>query len=172
MAVLPRVAGDKRGRPELVAQLSRLTLIAAGVALLLLIALRRPIVSIFLSTDFLPALPLIWIIAPGMLLRAGSKILTPYFMGTGRPAICSWAVAIGMVINVGALLTLLPRIGLPGAAWAMSLGYVGSSLVLAVAFTKASGLSVGEIWMIRRSDLVTLGETLLRARGLLWRLNR
>jgi len=167
MAVLPRVAGDDKGRPELVAQLSRLTIIASGVALVLLVSLGRPIVSVFLSSDFLPALPLIWVIAPGMLLRAGSKVLMPYFMGTGRPAVCSWAVAVGMVVNVGALLTLLPLIGLPGAAWAMSLGYLGSSLVLAVAFMKTAGLTAGQTWAFRRGDLVVLGEALSRARALL-----
>jgi O-antigen/teichoic acid export membrane protein len=163
MAVLPRVAGDSRGRPELVAQVSRITMVAVGAALIVLVALGRPIVTVFLSREFLPALPLIWIIAPGMLLRAASKVLMPYFMGTGRPAVCSWSVAVGTIINIGALISLLPLVGLPGAAWAMTLGYLGSSLVLAAAFLKTTGLGAAESWRVRRGDLALLRETAGRA---------
>ena len=82
----------------------------------------------------------------------------PYFMGTDRPAVCSWSVGIGTLINVAVLLALLPSIGLRGAALAMTLGYVTSGLILMVAFHRVSGWSLLETWAPRRADVVLLLE--------------
>jgi len=91
-----------------------------------------------------------------------------YFRGTDRPAICSWAVVIGIVVNILCILAFLPAFGLPGAALAMTAGYVASSLVLGVAFKSATGQSFIHTWLPRRSDVATLmvvAQCLLRSRS-------
>ena len=62
------------------------------------------------------------------------------------------AVGLATVVNLGVLLLLLPVMGLPGAAWAMTTGYVVSTLVLAIAFRRASGMGFTETWLPRRED--------------------
>ena len=130
--------------------------------------LSRPVVLVLLSPEFARAITLIWIMIPGIFLRAISKVLMPYFTGTDRPAVCSWAVGAGMAANIAAILFLLPIMGLSGAAWAMTIGFVVSSLILAVAFRRASGLSYVQTWMPRRHDIVTIVEL---ARSVLDRLS-
>ena len=167
-ALLPRVSADDSGRPELVAQVARLSGAIAGVALGVLIALSEPLVRLVLSPRFLPALPLIWIIAPGTLIRASSKALVSYFMGTDRPSICSWSVGAGTLVNVLVLAVLLPPMGLMGAAIAMTAGYLTSGLILVFAFRSASGLSLRDAWAPRASDLTLLlgaARTVWRPRG-------
>jgi len=137
-ALLPRVA--------------RLSFFVCGVLLVIVVVISRPLIIVLFSRSFLPAVPLIGIIALGVFLRSGSKVLMPYFMGVDRPAVCSWAVGLATAVNLGVLLVLLPVMGLPGAAWAMTTGYVVSTLVLAIAFRRASGMGFGETWLPRRED--------------------
>jgi O-antigen/teichoic acid export membrane protein len=157
-ALFSRVAGHEEGRPELVAQAGRVSAIVAAVALGVLAAVAVPLVRLLLSAEFLPAVPLIWIIMPGVFLRASTMVYSAFFMGTDRPAVCSVAVGLGTLTNVGVLLLLLPVIGLAGAAWAMTAGYLVSAAVLVVSFRRATGRPVRDTWAIRREDLALLRD--------------
>jgi len=162
-----RVASDASGRPEVVSQSARITGLVAAAGLTLLCALAWPIVVVLLSPRFLEAVPLIWIMAPGVFLRATSKVLVPFFMGTNRPGICSWAVGSSIVVNIATLLLLLPVMGLAGGALAMTLGFLTSSIILVGAFRRVTGMSLSEAWRPRMEDVRRVREALrdLRERG-------
>lgn len=157
-ALVSRVAGDDKGHPALVARAARVTVLIVGPTILALALLGGPIVTVLLSPRFVPSVPLVRIMAVGVFVRAATKVLTTYFVGTGRPAICSWAVGVGTVVNVAGILLFLPVVGLRGAAWAMTLGYLVSGAVFALAFRRASGLGLREAWAIRREDLAALAD--------------
>jgi len=157
-ALLPRIARDPEGRSELVAQVARLSLIVCGVVLAVLVIVSRPLIALLFSRDFLSAVPLIWMIAVGMFVHAGSKVLVAYFMGINRPAICSWAVVSAILANFGALMILLPAIGLPGAAWAMSIGYLVRTTVLVLSFRSVTRKGLWETWLPRRADIALLRD--------------
>ena len=53
-----------------------------------------------------------WILAPGVIFRAGTKVLVHYFSATDHPGVCSGSAVISMVVNLTLLLILLPRVGL------------------------------------------------------------
>jgi len=152
-ALFSRVAADARGRPETVAQAARASGLVSGAMLLVLGLLSRPVVLVLLSPEFEPAIKLIWIMIPGIFVRAASKVLMPYFTGTDRPAVCSWAVGVGMAANIAGILILLPVMGLEGAAWAMTIGFLVSSIVLVAVFRRATGLSLARTWIPRREDI-------------------
>jgi len=158
-ALFSRVAEDVRGLPKTVAQAARVSGVVSGGLLLLLGILSRPVVLVLLSPQFERAIMLIWIMIPGVYLRAASKVLMSYFMGTNRPAVCSWAVGIGMAVNLASIFVLLPLLGLEGAAWAMTLGYVASSLILFVTFQRATGLPPSSTWIPRSDDMRLLAAT-------------
>lgn len=61
-------------------------------------------------------------------------------------------------MNLGILLALLRVIGLPAAALAVVGNYLVSSAILAVAFARCGGLSIGQAWYPRWSDLVWLRQ--------------
>ena len=155
-ALFSRIAADAKGRPETVAQAARSSAIVSGALLLVLGVLSRPVVLVLLSPEFARAITLIWIMIPGIFLRATSKVLMPYFTGTDRPAICSWAVGAGMAANIAGIFVLLPVMGLEGAAWAMTIGFFVSSVILIAAFRRATGLSMMRTWIPRRRDIDAL----------------
>lgn len=163
--LVPRVAVDKEGRSELVAQSSRVTLVICGVALAGLCLFARPIVRIAFSDEFLGMVPLIWIMSLGVLLRCASKLFVPFLVNTNHPGIASWSVMIGTLVNVVALWLLLPGFGLIGVSWAMTIGYAVGATILAFGFTRISGMPQRETWRFRRTDWAPFAAVWHRIRG-------
>ena len=154
--LLPRTSGDESGRPDLVAFCARMTTWVTGAALIPLLAFAIPLVKVLLSAEFLPAVPLIRIIAPGTLVYAGASIFTVYFRGINRPDICSWAVGLGLGLNILLVPLLYPEIGLEAAAWGMTIGLFGRSTFLSVAYYRMTRTSPCLSWLPQRGDLSRL----------------
>lgn len=153
LSLLPRIAGEGNGQPALMALYLRLVSMVTGSALLVLLAVSQPGVRLFLSENFLPVVPLVWIMAPGIYAFAAGKIFETYFSGINRPQVCSWALWIGLIGNVGAFFALYPQWGLAGAAGAFTLGMLLRGAYLAVLFRRTSGLSLGRTWLLQSGDL-------------------
>ncbi len=149
-ALLPRVAG--REQPELVALSARLVCVAVAVALAIFLAVAAPAVRLLFSDAFLPAVPLLWILAPGILAHCVAGILMTHFKGADRPDICSWAVCVGLCVNIAALPALFPALGIEAAACAITAGMVCRFLALAATFKRMAGMTWFRIWLPRRGD--------------------
>jgi len=158
--LMPKIAFNKSGAGQLIAQSARITAIICGSMLLGLVIFAEEIVSLLFSTAFLPSVFLIRILALGMLVRSTCKVFIPYLLGTNHPGIVSMAIIVGIPINLGLLLILLPEIGLPGAAISMIAGFIISSFILMISFTRISGQSIWQLWHFNRLDLVFLADAL------------
>lgn len=166
-ALLPRIAADPRGRPELVALGARVAcLVTMGIVLSFLVV-SRPVVLVLLSAAFLPALPLLWWMGFGVVLHGASTVLMPYFDGTQRPGIVSLAVWAGLTVNVTLTIVLYDHFGASAAAMAFSAGLAARFLVLAVVFERSSGLRPRELVVPRRQDAKLLWDLLHGAAGAL-----
>lgn len=164
-ALLPRIAGDATGQPAMMALYLRLVSLTTGAALILLLAVSQPAVRLALSENFLPVVPLLWAMAPGIYAFAAAKIFEIYFSGVNRPQICSWALWIGLVSNIAAFFILYGsgQFGLVGAAYAFSLGMVLRCAFMAVIFHRSTGMGLAAVWLLRPSDIVFLGAEIRRA---------
>ena len=158
--LIPRVAADSNGRASLVAQSVRLSGTACGAIIIMLLLISKPLVQILLSPAFLPIIPLMWILAPGIFVRSISKITISYFKGTNHPGISSIAVVSGVATNLVLLAILLPLMGLSGAAWAMTLGYFVSSFILIKKFHSMSNLTFIDVWKYKRKDFTIFTDIL------------
>ena len=158
--LMPKIAFNKTGAERLVAQGARITGIICAAMLLVLVIFAQEIVSIFFSPSFLPSVLLIRIMAIGLLVRSACKVFIPYLLGTNHPGLVSVAIIVGIPLNLGLLLLLLPAMGLPGAAIAMISGYIASSVILMYGFSRISGLSTLKIWRFNRQDFVFLADAI------------
>lgn len=156
--ILPRVASDAAGRPELTAMCARVVTALCGGCVLLIAVFAEPIVSVLLSDRFLPAVPIIRIVAIGAVLRSTAKIIVPYLNGTNHPGVFSIATLCSTVTNLVLLLVLLPRMGLVGAAWAMTAGSFVGTAILVYSFRRFSGLTLLQTWRPRTEDFAFLLE--------------
>ncbi len=162
-ALLPRSAGS--GRPELTTLCLRLVSGGTAAALLALLAIGEPLVGLLFSEAFLPAVPLLWILAPGVLAYAGAGILGTHFKAVDRPGIVSWAVSLGMAANLVAIPVLYPETGVAAAAWGLTLGMTCRLVFLAVAFARSARMPWHLIWLPRPGDAVFAGQAFRAAFG-------
>ena len=151
----PRISGDPEGRKQLVARCFRLACFFCGVLLFLIALLAYPIVVVLFSPAFLPAVPLIQVLAFGMTLRCGSKMLEPYLLGTNRPGLASLSVACGAAVNIILLYVLLPRIGMMGAAIGVVGSHLASLFIMCLVFLRYSGCSIADLFRLRAEDFVS-----------------
>ena len=155
-SLLPRVSSDEKGRPELVAFCARSSCWATGVALVALLAVSTPLIRILFSDAFLPVIPLIWIIAPGIFVYAGSSIFRTYFLGVNRPEVCSWATWTGLSANLIVLVWLYSQLGVEAVAWAMTTGMLCHSTFLWIAYQRTTHMSFLSTWLPKRGDIKLL----------------
>ena len=154
--LLPRAAGSEGGRAELVAFCARTAAWGTGGALILLLSLATPLVRLLLSAEFVPVVSLIQIIAPGILVFAGAKVLTAYFRGVNQPEVCSWAVGIGLGVNITLVSLLYPHLGVAAGAWGMTGGLIAQSAWLSVAYCRDAHTRLSLGWLPQRGDAARL----------------
>jgi O-antigen/teichoic acid export membrane protein len=169
VVLLPRTSGEKRGRPELVAKCSRLSVFISAALIFILLILAKPLVAIVLSPKFLPVVPLMWIMALGVLVRTYPKIMASYFNGIGRPGRNSLAILAGLIVNLCLLPILFPLLGLPGAALTLSIAYGVEMLLVVYWFGAFSGLSYGVLWRPEGEDRKEIKGFIVRLRQVIRR---
>ena len=150
--LFPRSAGVTVERYGLFGLCLRLACGVTVAGLALFVLLSPPLVRLFFSEQFLGMVPLVRILAPGILALAATSILSTYFLASERPHVCSWGSWIGIAVNVAGILLLYPSFGVEGAAWAMTLGLLVEGLYLAVVFHRATGMSLADAWLPRGDD--------------------
>jgi O-antigen/teichoic acid export membrane protein len=160
--VQPRVSACEKGRPELVMLCCRIVIMLSIIACLFILVFSRPLVATLFSAEFLPVIPLLFILTPGIIIRCAGKSLFPYFNGINRPGVVSVATILNLAVNILLLVILLPKWGLPGAAWATTSGYVVSSLYLFVAFISFSKMSIWKMLLIQTSDFRLVGSSFVK----------
>ena len=158
--LLPRIAG--KNKPDLVALCLRLVCIVTIVVIVAALFVGTPLIPFLLSRSFESAIPMFWIIAPGIVAFASGDILLAHFKAINRPDICSWSVVLGMCVNIAFALTFYSLLGIEAAAFALTVGMFSRLLFLTIAFVRMKR-EVGEdnvpIWFPRRSDFDFLWST-------------
>ena len=122
-SILPRIVSSQDKKNELLEYGVRVSGLFTAICISMVVVFSVPLVNILLSNEFIDAVPLIWIIAPGIIANGVSKIFIAYFRGINRPGVCSITIWSSLTTNAVVFVTLYPSIGLPAAAWAMTAGY-------------------------------------------------
>ena len=81
----------------------------------------------------------------GIVAFGGNRILSHYFIGTGRVRVSAACSLVGLVLLCVAAAVLVPRWGVTGAAVASSVAYVGMLTFSIVVFLRITGTKVMEL---------------------------
>ncbi len=158
MAMLPRTASDPSGKSLVIAQVTRLCLLASAVVVLGAYVFSKPLIHVILSPRFLAVLIPFQLLLPGIWIRVIPKILTAYFSGIDRPGINSVAMMVSAGVNIVLLLLLLPVWGLTGAALSTTVAYTLEAIFLATLFRRLSGLPIHRILWPSAEDWAMMGQ--------------
>ena len=120
-----------------------------------------PVIDVLFGKDFNPAVEVIWLLLPGIIAYSGASVLGTYINASGRPGINSWRGGASFVLNVVLNLSLIPTLGIVGAAIATSISYVASFVMALVYFQRLSGLGAWSVLAVDR-DLQAICVGLLK----------
>jgi O-antigen/teichoic acid export membrane protein len=112
-------------------------LIAAGGAAALAAAAPIAVPAIF-GEAFRDSVEPLWLLLPGTVALAGSKVLTSYIFSQGRPLLNTGITAVSLVATLVLNLALIPRFEVNGAAAASSIAYGVHFLAALYAYSRLS----------------------------------
>jgi O-antigen/teichoic acid export membrane protein len=149
----PHVAGSSREDSDRqVAMVSRVTLLVTGAVAVLLVPAAFVMIHVLLPA-FVPSIPPLLLLLPGVVALSPAKVLAGYISGIGRPGVNSVVSIVTFSINIAANLVLIPRFGILGAAAASLFSYTASGVIMAAVVARATNVPVLEFWVPRRADV-------------------
>ena len=99
------------------------------------------------------------LLLPGFLALAIETVVMNFLAGDGSPPIVYWGPFIGLVVNLGANLYVIPRWGINGAAVTSSVGYVVVLVLVLGYYLRWTRSRLSEVVLPRRADLHALIRT-------------
>ncbi len=155
-AVFARIGSDSDDAYEAArrtAVLSRILFVIQMCFAAILAVLSTPLLHVLYGSSFEPAASAIWLLLPGVAVFGVPTVLAAHLAGLGRPGLNLVVSACGLVVTVVLDVLLIPAFGMNGAAVASSASYASSTAMMAVFFSRSTGVSVSELFILRASDL-------------------
>jgi O-antigen/teichoic acid export membrane protein len=147
----------------------RASLVAGTLLSAALAVAAYPVVRLAYGPEFLPALPALWVLLPGIVLASLWRPLGGYLLKLGRPLAISATSGLALLVNIGVGLLLIPLWGIAGAAVATTAAYGTLAAVCLAWFLRRSGMAPVEIlwlraesagmWRVVRRDLMRLEKS-------------
>jgi O-antigen/teichoic acid export membrane protein len=123
------VAGDKKRLASFFAETIRWTFWPSLAACALILAFGEPLLSLF-GASFTSGYVVMFILSVGMLARAAVGPAERMLNMLGERKQCMYVYAIAFAVNLCLCLTLIPRIGIEGAAVSTSVALIVESIML------------------------------------------
>lgn len=148
--LLPRTARTAEERDSVFAcAVMRQVLTTVCIAGLGIAALSPVVVPFVFGQAFRESVSVIWWILPGTMALALGKVVAADLGGRGKPEYASIFSVVALAVTVILDLTLVPRMGIEGAALASSIAYFSNAALITVAFKRE--LKVSWVSILRPS---------------------
>ena len=118
-----------------------------------LLLLGKYIIVVWFGSQYLPAVTPLFILLPGTIALCNNQVLFSYLIGQGRPELVMYSTLLALVATVILDFTLIPALGISGAALASTVAYSLSALAGLHFFVRVSGNSIRDTLIPRKSDL-------------------
>jgi O-antigen/teichoic acid export membrane protein len=167
-ALMPRITGaDSVSAKHMAASACRHTVGGALISAAVLVPIGL-LIPVLFGEAYRPSVVPFFLLLPGLAAYALAPVLSTYFSGQlGRPIVTSLFAGMSLALDVLLVWALVPRLGVPGAALASTLAYLATIVVMVTYFRRLTGVSLREMFAVRRGDLAayrTVFDPLLRLR--------
>ena len=135
---------------------------AAGAAAMALSAVY--IVPLLFGASFAAAVPLALVLVPATIALSMNLVLSTAFRGVGRPDVASKAELVGLIVTGGALVLMLPRYGVYGAAVASLVAYLSVHAYMLTRAREIIGTQSRSLYVPTQDDVIALQRVILEAR--------
>ena len=141
LVLLPRLTADEDEAYWMAPLAARNTIMIAGIGALALAIVAPVLVPLAFGDAYDDSVQALWLLLPGTVALAGSKVLTSYIFSRGRPLLNTSITAVSLVVTIVADLILIPVFDVNGAALASSLAYLAHFLTALLVYGQLSGRS-------------------------------
>jgi O-antigen/teichoic acid export membrane protein len=135
-----------------VARLLRLSFLLVLVTAIVLWLIIPVILPLLFGNRFIPSIPIVRWMLPGILMFVIVRILTGRFAGKGQPIILIGIFVPALILNILLNILWIPSHGGIGAAWASNVSYTAGAIILLVVYSVKMQVSMKEIVQFRKSD--------------------
>jgi stage V sporulation protein B len=155
--LFPKVSSlDEAVATRITTQSSRQTLLVSLPLAIVFGAAGTFLIPFFYGAAFAPSVaPFLWLL-PGILGMGVNKILMANLSGRGKPQYATYTSGITVVVTIILDLTLIPSIGIIGAAIASSIAYLTSAVLSVIWFKRENQTSWGQLFIPTLDDLISL----------------
>jgi O-antigen/teichoic acid export membrane protein len=153
LVLLPKMTStDPKDAAWMAPVASRNTLFVATGAAIALAAIAPLLMPAVFGDEFRDSVEPLWLLLPGSVALAGSKVLTSYIFSQGRPLVNTGITVVSLAVTIVADLSLIPRFGVNGAATASSMAYLAHFAAALFAYSRISGQPALAAIVPRRED--------------------
>lgn len=131
----------------------RLSTFITSAAAVGLFAVSRPLITIFYSEEFLPALHPLWILLPGTVSIGYASVIHSDLSGRGKPYYSTYGALVSLFVTVILDLWMIPRWGIIGAAIASSAAHTTNAAMAAYFYLRETETKPTDLLLIRKSDI-------------------
>ena len=144
IALFPIIANmsDEEAK-DLTPLVLRQVLLFTLIAVLGLLITGRPLLFFAFGEQAASAVPLLYLLLPGILAFSALKTIWQDLCGRGRPLAASLSMLAVVVLNISLNLTITPRIGIGGAAVSASVAYFCGTVLILMIYGRITGVTVG-----------------------------
>jgi len=127
---------DRTYAANLTVRLTKAAFLLSAVLLIPLLVLPVEVYTYVFGDGFEGIKPVIWLLAPGVLMYNVSILTGHYFSGLGKYNVNAMVSGIGLIVSVSAYLLLIPVYSGKGAGIAATLSHTFNSLFLLILFLR------------------------------------
>ena len=146
--------GDEDGATRFTGVVFRQTMIVILLSCLAAAASGWFIIPLIFGHEFSPSVYPFYLLLPGVAMLGLWKVLNGDLCGRGYPQYGTLSTALALVVTIVLDLTLIPRMGIAGAAIASSLSYAVATLTLLIVFLRVGKTSVSTLFLVRMEDVL------------------
>lgn len=118
-----------------------------------IVLLGKPFIDFVFGPEYSGAYSITLILLAGTFPMIYYKVISSYNGSVGKQKISFVMLSISVVLNVIANIIFIPKYGIIGAGVASVLSYMLCALLFIVYFCRTSGIGIGKMLIINRSDL-------------------
>ena len=152
--LFPKVVAEEneQQKKQFTALVCRNTMFVTLVGVLILFFLARLVIVLLYSKEFLGSVLSFRILLPAAVAFTGSQILSADFVGRGKPMLNTYINGIALLLDIVLCAVWIPRMGINGAALALTVSHLVLFASKLVTYVGISGNRVKDVILVSRSD--------------------
>lgn len=136
----------------------RVSMLIVFLAAVILYILTPFLITLIFGDKYLPSIPIVRTILPGIIFFVVLKILNSQFVGTGQPQLTIYALIPSLLINIILNYILIPKYKGVGAAMATNISYLSGSFLLLLVYSRTFSVRLTEIFRYQKSDFIFIRQ--------------